>query len=408
MIKADAKKIIAFVVSLLLVFCFTGCETFNAFKAAFIDPPKEITRVIKIGVLEPMTGADASDAQAELQGIELAHDLYPTLAGVEVQLIYADNQSDVTACPAAAQTLVDAGCQFIIGSYKSVLTLASSDVIKEARIPAIAVTNTNPIVTSTNNWYFRVCYIDSCEGQAAADFVMNGLNTTNAAILTVKGNDYAQAMAEEFRTAMGNDEIPQIEIVQDDPEFARYFMLLKEFEPDVVFFPGSLSQGEEKVAQSREAFYDFKFIGTKNWNGISTDNVYYTMDFDPNQPMTEMSTLFRAAYAKKYGTSQTPSDASALGFDAYLMIREVVEKEGPSASNYTYRIALSEIDGMQGATGLISMGGNGDPTKDILVEYKNGDSVSVVYTFEPERTTRTVEEPEEDPGTETDTPTKKK
>ena len=392
--KKRLKTLLAFALAAMLVLGTTACESYDAFKAAFIDPPPE-QESFKIGILEPLTGADAEAAKAELEGIELAFSCFQNIGGAPVELVYADNQSDVSVCAAAAQSLVDAGCKFIIGSYKSVLTLAASDVIAEARIPAITVTNTNPIITTTNNWYFRVCYIDSYEGQAAADFVLNSLNTSSAAVLTIEGNDYAQAMAEEFKTAMGNPELPQIKISKDDPDYSSYYMMLDLYKPDVVFFPSSLSNGTERIAQSRAENYNFKFLGTKNWNGITEDDVYYTMDFDPKAELSEVSQIFRGAYAKKYGADKAPSDAAALGFDAYLLIREVVNKLGTEATNYEYRQALYEINGMLGATGTFTMNDNGDPIKDILIEhYKNGD-FSAVYTVKPERSGRAEEEESE-------------
>jgi len=388
--RKKLKTVLVCVLSAVLVLSFTACDSYKAFRAAFIDPPPE-EEPIKIGIMEPLTGADAEDAKAELEGIELAFESYPVMGGRQVELVYADNQSDVSVCASAAQSLVDAGCKFIIGSYKSVLTLAASDVIAAAQIPSIAVTNTNPIITSTNNWYFRVCYIDSYEGQAAADFVLNCLRTTSAAILTIEGNDYAQAMAEEFKTAMDNPDLPQISIAKEDPDYSSYYMMLDLYQPDIVFFPSSLSQGEERILQSREQNYDFKFIGTKNWNGISVDDVYYTMDFDPKAEISDITRVFRSAYSKKYGEDKTPSDAAALGFDAYLLVKNAIDTVGPEGSNYDYREALSSIDGLQGATGTFTMNGTGDPIKDILIEhYKSGD-FTAVYTVEPQRTDRDVE-----------------
>ena len=393
--KKKPERALACLLAVLLVFSLTACESYKAFKAAFIDPPPKIES-FKIGILEPLTGADAEGAKAELEGIELAFENFPNIGGVPVELVYGDNQSDVSVCASAAQNLIDAGCKFIIGSYKSVLTLAASDIIKEARIPAISVTNTNPIITSTNNWYFRVCYIDSYEGKAAADFVLNSLNTSSAAILTIEGNDYAQAMADEFKAAMGNDDIPQIKITKDDPDYYSYYMMLDLYKPDVVFFPSSLANGAERIAQSREEGFNFKFLGTKNWNGITEDDVYYTMDFDPKAKISEVTQIFRNAYAEKFGKEKTPSDAAALGFDAYLLVREAVNKVGTDATNFDYRRALSEIDGMQGATGIFTMDGSGDPIKDILIEhFKDGD-FSAVYTVEPERSSRTEEETQPD------------
>ena len=54
--------------------------------------------IIKFGVFQPLTGANAAGGAEELDGIRLAHDLYPTVTvgGKEykIELVVADNKSD--------------------------------------------------------------------------------------------------------------------------------------------------------------------------------------------------------------------------------------------------------------------------------------------------------------------------
>ena len=87
----------AFLLIVLSIATFSGCTTFDNFKTAFIDKPEENTATILIGVYEPMTGVDSESSQAEIEGIELAHEMYPTVNGKFVQLEYADNASDIYA-----------------------------------------------------------------------------------------------------------------------------------------------------------------------------------------------------------------------------------------------------------------------------------------------------------------------
>ena len=50
--------------------------------------------VIKIGVFEPITGANAAGGQLEVEGVKLANKLYPEVLGRKVELVVADNKSD--------------------------------------------------------------------------------------------------------------------------------------------------------------------------------------------------------------------------------------------------------------------------------------------------------------------------
>ena len=50
--------------------------------------------VIKIGVFEPLTGANGAGGADEYDGIKLANKLAPTVLGKKVQLVAVDNKSD--------------------------------------------------------------------------------------------------------------------------------------------------------------------------------------------------------------------------------------------------------------------------------------------------------------------------
>lgn len=418
--KKNIKKRIAALILALSMSFLCGCETFDAFKSAFIDPPVESDApVIKIGVLEPLTGLDADDAADEVAGIKFANAYLPSFGSARVELVFSDNQSDVTVCPVAAQYLIDQEVDFIIGSSKSVLTLASSDVIAAAKIPAIAVTNMNPIITSTNPYYFRVCYIDSYEGTGASEFAIKSLRSSHCAVVTVEGNDYAAAVAAEFADKYKEkilsiyDQEPQSEqeakekgrlfdedfdreafnvesvvLPADASDYRLYFEYLERKGVDTIFFPSTITQASTVIEQIRGYGFRFNWIGTSTWNGLKVNDVYYTMDFDPKAELSDVAKNFTRAYEKEFGEGAKASEAFALSFDAYLLIREAVLAVGPNASKRKFAEALSSIENMSGATGSITMGAGGDPIKDLLVEhYINGD-FEVEYTVKGFETTR--------------------
>ena len=58
------------------------------------EETSEADDVIKIGVFEPLTGANAAGGELEKEGIELANKLYPEVLGKKVELVVVDNKSD--------------------------------------------------------------------------------------------------------------------------------------------------------------------------------------------------------------------------------------------------------------------------------------------------------------------------
>lgn len=170
------KKLTALLLALMLLLVAAGCSAGgiantpsvqNFIKTIKREPIEggddasdtDSSEMIKIGVFEPLSGQYASDAEDELNGIELAHRLFPRVLNRRVELVYADNESDVGKAAEAAQELIDQGCKIVIGSYGNVITMAACDIFEENRMPVIMPSCTNPLLTSTTEYFFRVCIL---------------------------------------------------------------------------------------------------------------------------------------------------------------------------------------------------------------------------------------------------------
>ena len=142
------RNVVFLLLVLLLAAAATGCS-------------KKESDVIKIGVFEPITGANAAGGQLEVEGIKLANKLYPEVLGKKVELVIADNKSDkVEAATAAARLVEKDKVTAIIGSWGSSLSMAAGDIVKKGKVPTVGASCTNPLVTAGNDYYFRVCFID--------------------------------------------------------------------------------------------------------------------------------------------------------------------------------------------------------------------------------------------------------
>ena len=193
------RKIAAVAVTAVLtVTMLTGCTTFNNFKEAFLQQKKSSDVTIQIGIYEPMSGADSDAAKAEIKGIELAHEVYPNIGGKIVELVYSDNSSDIDAAETAINNLISKKPDIILGSYGSVYSMIAGKPVNDAKIPAIAITNDNPLVTKNYPYYFRVCYVDSNQGDLLAKYVLEQKQETTAGVLIPNNDDVAMAMATTF------------------------------------------------------------------------------------------------------------------------------------------------------------------------------------------------------------------
>ena len=151
--KSKTTKAAMMVIIIAIVIGLSGCTTFQNFKAAFFDKSQKDELTIQIGILEPVTGADSKLAEDEIRGIQLANETHPSVDGKMISLVFSDDKSDIDATETAVQTLISKKPTVILGSYGSVYSLAASPYIKEAKIPAISISNTNFLVTKNNDYY---------------------------------------------------------------------------------------------------------------------------------------------------------------------------------------------------------------------------------------------------------------
>jgi len=114
-------------------------------------------------------------------------------------LAIADNKSDKVEAANAGQSLVDRDkVQVILGSWGSGLSMAAGPIFMAAKVPAIGLSCTNPLVTKGNPYYFRVCFIDPFQGTVMANYAKKNLNAKKAVIIREVSNDYSVGLAKYF------------------------------------------------------------------------------------------------------------------------------------------------------------------------------------------------------------------
>ncbi len=382
----------------------TGCTTFENFYAAFIDDnaTKEVN--ITIGVFEPVTGSESKQAVSEIRGIQLANEVYPTINGKIVKIVYSDNASDVYAADTAIKNLISYKPDVILGSYGSVYSLAAGQYIADANIPSIAITNLNPLVTKNNEYYYRVCYVDSNQGDILARYILQAEQATTAGVLTPSDDDAALAMASAF-----TDRI-EVETDNDDAiaAYEHYKLGTKDFSEQLknikksgvkfVLLPGDKADAANIIRQAHKMKLDVVFLGSTEWStdefrkmvgtNASAKNMAYVSFLNPDAVTKERETTdemqkFLDAYHAKYGQDATPDNNVALGYDAYLIAINAVANAGDNPSGQDIKALLDGKWTYNGVSGDIKFNHVGDPIKTAYISTLNNNVESLVYTVEP-------------------------
>ena len=400
------KKIRAITILTILalsLMMLAGCTTMNNFKEAFIDKPQDKEAIIQIGVFEPLTGADADAAKDEIRGIELANKVYPNVHGKIIELVYSDNKSDMDAAITAIQTLIVKEPKAIIGSYSSVLSLAAGEYVHEAKIPTITPTNTNPLVTKNNKYYYRVCYVDANQGDILARYVLEEKKSKKAGILLPLDDDIAMATATAFasriRSETGNrDAIAAYEeYTEGQKDFTKELKAIKKAKVKYVLLPGENKDAANIIKQAKQMGIEAVFLGDREWGDVtfamqlgssvkSKDIAFvqlFAADAKTPKDISEEKQKFLDAYKEAYG-DEVPSDDVALGYDAYMVAVDAIGKAGADATSEEINKVLQEPRyEFTGVSGTINFDSVGDPIKTSYICTWRKGVIDNVCTIEP-------------------------
>lgn len=377
------KRTILVLVAILMIsaLVLTGCG-------------EKTSDVIKIGVFEPITGANAAGGQLEVEGIKLANQLYPEVLGKKVELVIADNKSDkVEAATAAARLVEKEKVTAIIGSWGSSLSMAAGDIVKKRKVPAVGASCTNPLVTKDNEYYFRVCFIDPFQGTVMANYAFTKLNAKKAAIIQEVSNDYAVGLANFFSESfkkLTNDPNCIVAIANyntGDQDFSAQLTNIKAKNPDVIFAPGNFTESALVISQARKLGITCPIIGGDTWETQefldigkeAVEGAVFSTFFATEKPITDESRKFLDEYRKQY--QKEPAAVTALGYDAYILILDAI-KRANSTDREKIREELAKTENFPGAAGIITLDEDGNAIKNAVIKQVKGGKFTYLDTIE--------------------------
>lgn len=369
------RKLSLLLCLLLILSMFTACakgqETGSGAK----------NDVIKIGVFEPLTGENGGGGQQETDGIKYANKMYPEVLGKKIELVIVDNKSDKAEAATAVSRLIESEkVVAIIGSYGSGVSIAAGDIIKNAKIPAMGASCTNPMVTQGNDYYFRACFLDPFQGRVMANYaVQKGAKT--AAVIMQNGDDYSIGLGNFFINAFKeltgdpNSIIDESYFQTNDTDFNGILTNIKAKKPDVIFAPSSATTAPLIIKQARALGIDALIMGGDTWEnpavidvaGADAEGIVLSTFFDESDPVTAEAKKFVEGYKKELGSKEPIIPAvAALGYDAYLLVRDAIERAN-STDGTAIRDALNATKDYEGVTGVINFTQDGDADKNMAV-----------------------------------------
>ncbi|WP_405379410.1 ABC transporter substrate-binding protein [Phascolarctobacterium sp.] len=340
---------------------------------------KKAGDTIKVGVFLPLTGDNAAGGELELRGIKLANKLHPEVLGKKVELVVADNKSDKAEAASVTARLIEKDkVVTVLGTYGSSLAMAAGNIVKEAKVPAIGTSCTNPQVTANNDYYFRACFIDPFQGTVMANYAYKQ-GARKVAIVQEVSNDYSVGLAKFFKEAfirLTNDKNAIIDVSNyqtGDKDFTALLTNLKAKNPDAVFAPGNFTESALMIKQARQLGMTVAFMGGDTWEtqefidvgGKEVEGCVLSTAFDREKASTEEAKKFLKAYTDEY--KGEPSALSALGYDSYLIAIDAIKRAGGTDPKKV-RDAIASTKDLEAVTGKTTLDKNGDAIKAAVIK----------------------------------------
>ncbi len=330
---------------------------------------KKEANVIKIGIAGPMTGDQAKMGMDFRNGVTLAVEEWNSRGGVlgkKIELLIGDDQRDPKQAVSVANKFVTQGVAGVIGHFNSSCSIPASDVYNRAGIPMISPGSTNPQLTEKGYYgIFRVCGRDDQQGKVAADFVISQLKLKKITVIHDK-TTYGQGLADEFKKFLGDkaEVVYYGGIVQGDKDFKSVLTVIKNADPELIYFGGIYPEGGLLVKQAREigltvpfmsgdGVIDPKFIEIAG--AEAAEGTYLTFSPDPNN--IPSAKAFIGQYQKKYGEL---GPYSIYAYDAINIMLKAMESAGTTNG----RAIMDKLHSMEfsGALGNLKFDKKGDVT----------------------------------------------
>ena len=229
---------------------------------------------IKIGVIAPLTGPNASFGAQLKNGTEQAADDINTAGGIngqKIKLIFGDDASEASQGVSVANQFVGEGVTFVIGAFNSGVTMPASEVLAENNILEITPGSTNPQITERGFWnIFRTCGRDDQQGAVAATYIINKLKGQKIAIVHDK-TPYGKGLADETKKAMNASGITEVMyegVNAGEKDFSAIVSKIKSTGAAVVYWGGVFTEGGLLVRQMKDQGVTATLMGG---DGIATD-----------------------------------------------------------------------------------------------------------------------------------------
>ena len=344
------------------------------------------TETIKLGVVGPLTGGYANYGLSVQHGAQLAVDEINAAGGVngkQLELSAQDSQGDPESAVAAYGKLMDWGMNVFLGGVLSGETASVVAAAKADDMFIMETTGSADKCIDGNDKAFRICFYDSYQGTAAADYLKDNALADEVGVFYQSDNDYSAGLYNAFvaeceKTGVTIKET-QTFATATNTDFSTQVNALVNSGVKVVFIPIYAEEASTFLTQAKGKFAeDVYFFGADGLDGILgkvsqdvtiADNVLMMTPFAADSAAANVQ-AFVSAYQANYNA--TPDQFAADAYDAVYVVKAAVEAAGGSTSGAELAAVMTSLT-VEGVTGTMTWNADGNTNKAAsAILYKNG------------------------------------
>jgi len=336
--------------------------------------------VLLLGGIGALTGDYANYGVSNRNGAQLAVDEINAAGGVNgmtLKLDFEDSQADPDSAVNAYGKQIDSGMKVSMGATFSGETTSVVAAAKDDGILILTPTASADKVIQGNDAAFRVCFTDSSQGTASADYISDNSLATDVAVFYQSDLDYSVGLYKAFETecqAKGIT-ISEVQTFTKDTstDFSTQISAIKASGAKLVFMPIYAAEAATFLTQAHGKFdADELYFGCDGLDGILTklsdssfaENVMMLTPFAADSTEANVQ-AFVKAYQAAYNA--VPDQFAADGYDAVYTIKAALEKAGitsPDDPDLNSKIvaAMTQIT-VEGVTGTMTWTADGETQK---------------------------------------------
>src|ERR1700730_3830426 len=234
---------------------------------AFVAGPATAQETVKIGLILPMSGQQASTGKQISAAVRLYQEQHgTTVAGKKIEVILKDDGAVPDNTKRIAQELiVNDKVNFIAGFGVTPAGLAAAPLPTQAKIPEIVMAAGTSIITERSPYIARTSFTLPQSSVIIADWAAkNGIKKVVTLVSDYAPGLDAQNSFKERFTAAGGQVLEELKTPLAAPDFAPFLQRAADAKPDAIFVFVPSGQGGNFVKQYIERGLDkagIKLIG---------------------------------------------------------------------------------------------------------------------------------------------------